>query len=191
MCSAIEWVAIPSVDGVYEVTADGRVRRALGGRGTKRGRELSTHLNPRGYVVAKLSIDGKQRTRTVHSLVAETFVGPRPRGYEINHIDGDKANNHVANLEYVTHSQNVIHAARLGRGTRFNVAGVAEIKRRIMNGVRNADLAREFDVSPNTISQIRLGTTWRDVPATPGASPELATPEASPARHAQASGQNR
>ena len=182
MRSAIEWAAIPSVDGVYDVTTDGRVRRAQGGRGTRRTRKLRTHLSPRGYVVAKLCIDGKQRTRTVHSLVAETFIGPRPGGHEINHIDGNKTNNHVANLEYVTHSQNVIHAARLGRGTRFDATGVAKIKRRIMNGARNADLARQFDVSPSTISQIRLGTTWRDVPA---------TPEASPARHAQASGQNR
>lgn len=114
-----EWRAIPSTGGVYEVTQSGRVRRAVGGQGTRAGRELRTHLNQRGYPIAKLCIDGKQRTRTVHALVAEAFIGPRPSGYEVHHKDHCKSNNHVSNLEYVTHSRNIKEAAMRGIGTRF------------------------------------------------------------------------
>ena len=42
-----------------------------------------------------------------HSLVAHFYIGSRPKGYDINHIDGNKGNNHFSNLEYITHSENV------------------------------------------------------------------------------------
>lgn len=47
------------------------------------------------------------RTRTVHSLVAKAFLGERPDGYDIDHIDGNKENNHPSNLEYVSHKVNM------------------------------------------------------------------------------------
>ena len=67
-----------------------------------------------GYMQVGLSIDGKTATRYVHGLVAEAFLGLRPTGYDVNHIDGDKANNAVLNLEYCTRSENHRHAFRIG-----------------------------------------------------------------------------
>lgn len=45
-----------------------------------------------------------------HIAVAHAFLGPRPEGKEVNHIDGNKSNNHFSNLEYVTHSENIKHS---------------------------------------------------------------------------------
>lgn len=51
---------------------------------------------------------------SVHSLVAHAFIGPRPPGLQINHIDADRTNNHFSNLEYVTGSENMQHAVKHG-----------------------------------------------------------------------------
>lgn len=52
-------------------------------------------------------IGAEGKLHTIHSLIAEAFLGPRPEGYDIDHIDGDKSNNHPSNLEYVTHKENM------------------------------------------------------------------------------------
>lgn len=70
--------------------------------------------NGRGYLQVQIMREGKRYTRYVHRLVAECFL-PNPNGYnEINHIDGNKSNNSVENLEWCTHSENMYHAFRIG-----------------------------------------------------------------------------
>lgn len=58
--------------------------------------------NTSGYPIIHLD-----KTYTIHKIVAETFLGPVPDGLEIDHRDGDKSNNNVTNLEYVTHAENM------------------------------------------------------------------------------------
>lgn len=58
--------------------------------------------NSAGYYIITLD-----HTFTIHEIVADTFIGPRPEGMEIDHKDEDKSNNHVTNLEYVTHAENM------------------------------------------------------------------------------------
>lgn len=107
-----EWVLI--LDGLYEVSSLGRVRRAAPGRCTWVGRELKAQLIPNGYMHIMPVVDGKNRNAYVHQLVAEAFLGPCPDGYEVNHIDADKTNNRADNLEYVTRQGNVQHAIAHG-----------------------------------------------------------------------------
>lgn len=64
-----------------------------------------TAKNNAGYFI--VNVEGK--TRTVHSLVAEAFLGPRPYGYDIDHINGTKTDNRACNLRYVTHEDNMKH----------------------------------------------------------------------------------
>ena len=66
--------------------------------------------NSFGYKRVRLSLERKQWRVMVHVLVLLAFVGPRPEGYDANHIDGDKANNAVHNLEWVTRRENILHA---------------------------------------------------------------------------------
>lgn len=99
-------------DGLFEVNELGEVYRISGGK-----RVLATPIkagrNGR-YRVVTAYVEGKQRRYYIHRLVAEAFI-PNPNGYqEINHIDGNPANNRAENLEWVTRSQNAVHAYRTG-----------------------------------------------------------------------------
>lgn len=114
------WHRIPG-HPKYEITRLGQVRRVGSSRVLKTG---ITH----GYL--RLSLGSKSKNNRVHVLVAATFIGPRPEGYHINHKDGDRANPHVENLEYVTPGQNVKHAVdRIGEwGSVLMIAGAHRAK---------------------------------------------------------------
>lgn len=105
---------IPILDGLYEASDLGRIRRARPGRKTWIGKELKAHMLPKGYMQVLPTVNGKNRNMYVHRLVANAFIGPCPEGYEVNHIDGNKANNRADNLEYVTRKGNVQHAIAHG-----------------------------------------------------------------------------
>lgn len=85
---------------------------------TKSKKYLKTPCGTAGYPLVNLTTGkGKRTLHTVHSLVAEAFIGNRPANHEINHKDGCKTNNHVSNLEYVIPSDNIRHAFETGLAT--------------------------------------------------------------------------
>lgn len=116
------WKTVPGFDGRYEVSNFGRVRTFANGRWGNRPqcKIMSLKKNPGGYscvALHKPNSGGKCKYRMVHRLVAEAFI-PNPENKKaVNHIDGDKSNNLVANLEWVTYSENSIHAVRIGLST--------------------------------------------------------------------------
>ena len=68
--------------------------------------------NHGGYLITTLMIDGKRKTIPIHIAVAKTFLGDKSKdGLEVNHKDGNKENNCVDNLEWITHKENMIHSA--------------------------------------------------------------------------------
>lgn len=93
---------------VYEVSSDGRVRNS------KTGRIMRTAANSKGYPHVCLHENNVQHTRAVHRLVADAFYDGDHEGLDVNHIDGDKTNNHVYNLEWCTRQQNLQHAYETG-----------------------------------------------------------------------------
>ena len=105
----------PIHDGWYEVSDYGNIRRAKAGRSTFIGRPVLSIPSSTGYMQVHLG-GGSNRRAYVHHLVIEAFLGARPDGYVINHKDGNKSNNCLLNLEYVTPKQNAIHAVNeIGR----------------------------------------------------------------------------
>lgn len=99
-----EYRKIPSLKFFYEITCEGKkIRNA------RSKRHLNCYKNNQGYYFTTVCIKGKVKHVTVHSLVAECWLGAKPEGYEIDHIDKDKTNNHYTNLRYVTHSENNLH----------------------------------------------------------------------------------
>lgn len=88
----------------YQVSNYGNVK-------SLRNNKLLRQTNHRGgYKLVSVSVDGMHKELTVHRLVAQAFI-PNPNNYrDVNHKDGDKANNHVDNLEWVTHSENIKHS---------------------------------------------------------------------------------
>lgn len=97
----LEMRKIPSLKFLYEISEDGRIFRNV-----KSKKQLRQHKSNQGYWLVDPCIKGKRKTVTVHSLVAECWLGNRPDGYEIDHKDNNKNNNHYSNLRYVTHSEN-------------------------------------------------------------------------------------
>lgn len=90
---------IPNYDPVYYADISGNIYRE--------NKKLSPVNNGTGYFQIKLRSSGKRLNKYIHRLIWETFVGEIPNGFEINHIDHDKSNNALSNLELVTHSENL------------------------------------------------------------------------------------
>lgn len=177
------WKPVNGFEGYYEVSNHGRIRRIAGYQSTYKGRLLSLSPNSTGYPQITLSRPGKRKKMFVHRVVARAFLGPCPEGCEVNHIDGDKANNFASNLEYVTPSENRQHAYDQGlitpasgekhgtkthpecyRGERASQAkltadDVREIRRRAGSETQRA-IADDFGVDPSTISNVVRRKTW-------------------------------
>lgn len=116
-----KWRDVVGYEGIYKVSNKGVVRsldrkilRSDGVEVFKKGQILATKINDRGYVEVKLSKDGYGVYKKVHRLVSEAFIENPLNKEEVNHIDCDKTNNNVTNLEWVTHSENQVHAHREG-----------------------------------------------------------------------------
>lgn len=112
-----QWKDIVSRDGIYvgryQVSDRGRVRSHPDAKvkGSKPGRILFQSMDDRGYPQCELRA-GNRCTVKVHRLVAEAFLGRRCAGMTVNHIDGNKMNNNLENLEYVTRAENLRHSYR-------------------------------------------------------------------------------
>lgn len=78
------------------------------------GRVLKQNKNQKGYLQTQLSNKGISKTKTIHRMVFETFKGRIKKGFEINHIDGNKDNNNLYNLEQVTKKENMVKAVEIG-----------------------------------------------------------------------------
>lgn len=102
-------------NGFYEVSTKGNIRRAKPGIATFVGRPVLPMASATGYMQVHLGGDKKRRAY-VHHLVMEAFVGQRPVDMVVNHKDGDKQNNALENLEYITPTANSNHAIKtIGR----------------------------------------------------------------------------
>lgn len=103
-----EWAHIEGYEGFYMVSTDGEVLAI--GRDFPvytRGRILKQSHNKKGYCQVNFVVDGKNKTFPVHRLVAKAFIPNPENKREIDHIDGDPSNNHVWNLRWVTHKENM------------------------------------------------------------------------------------
>lgn len=117
-----KWKPVKGYEGLYEVSDRGRIRSV--DRFDRKGKFWAGRVmkqntsNYGGYCRIKLCKDGDHRLRLVHRLVYEAFVGDIPDGLEINHIDENTQNNHVNNLEAVTHIENMRHGTGLARSAK-------------------------------------------------------------------------
>ncbi|MDW9568066.1 hypothetical protein GHK65_28670 [Sinorhizobium meliloti] len=172
---AEEWRPVEGYPG-YEVSDLGRVRswRSNGKGGGFRAspRVLSPSKKRNGYLQVNLWRDGVRSTFTVHSLVAEAFIGRRPDGQECRHRDGDKANNRKGNLLWGTPSENTMDNVTLGVHPGFKIRGEAhyratisetkaeQIKALTVEGVPPTVIADRLGISVHTVKSVKYGAGW-------------------------------
>lgn len=163
------WLPVVGYEG-YEVSDFGRVRGKKG--------LIAQYINYQGYANTSLySCCGNKKNHRavlIHGLVLRAFRGERKQGMQCRHLDGNKLNNRLENLQWGTYAENYSDSLRLGEYRHFglgeknsnaklNGQSIVEIKALKRIGYKPAKLARVYGVSSSTIYNILRGTTWKQV----------------------------
>lgn len=140
----------------YSVSEFGDVKRFSDNR------ILKPSTGKLGYPRVILHGDGPPKTLLIHHAVALHFIGERPEGLVIDHIDGNRANNHFRNLRYITHAENIAKGYDGKRGenhflSKFDDKTVEEIRSKRIAGERGSKLAIEYGCSQQTVCDIFKG----------------------------------
>lgn len=171
------WLDIPGYEGLYQASSYGRVRsldrvllRKDGRPCTYRGHIMrQAPTTTCRYLVTDLCIDGKRTHYLTHILVARTFYGVYDSSLEVNHIDGNVYNNHISNLELVTHADNIRHSIETGLKRDYGEQHVhakltneqaRQVRLRVANGKKQKDVAADLGVSKQLINSIVLYKTY-------------------------------
>ncbi len=163
-----EWRHAPDCFDKYEISSHGRFRVK------KTGLVCRTYDNGHGYLTVQPYSTEKKRNfhRYVHRLVAITFIGRNEEKLEVNHRDGNKANNRVDNLEWMTPLENNNHAHKVlkvrhicgpyTRTAKLTKDQVSQIRSTYETGELNqTQIAQIYNVDPSTISVLVRNKTWK------------------------------
>jgi hypothetical protein len=159
----------------YEVSSCGKVRsmyenieRTNGRNYERKSRILKPAKDKSGYLRVAFKHNGRLATFKVHRLVAEAFLGKSH--LEVDHVDGNKTNNCIQNLQWVTRSENIKRAFKKGlckslKGTGNPSAKIDEmqaltIKTLLLAGFGPIKIARDMGISKNITKDISRNKTW-------------------------------
>lgn len=153
----------------YLVSKEGVIKNAV------TGNTLSQKVNEHGYHTVSVfdNTSSKYKTVKVHRLVAQTYV-PNPDGKrEVNHIDCNKSNNSVVNLEWVTSQENKAHAYEHGlydacigenhHNTNMSNDEVHLVCSLMEQGYRNKDICDQLSLEKHIVADIRSGRKWKHI----------------------------
>lgn len=175
--SGIEvWKWIPKFEGLYKVSNLGNVKSVdrivvyrVGSPRRFKGVPIKTHRSKSGHLTCKLSKNAKTRTYLVHYLVMLAFVGERPAGKDIRHLNGIPNYNKLYNLKYGTRLENVEDSVQHGTKAKGEKVGsakltnkqAAQIRRRYKAGERVVDIVKDYNVSLRNIYCVINRETFR------------------------------
>lgn len=156
------WRNVVGYEGLYEVSDLGRVRNARTGVIKE-----PTFRKDAGYSRPFLNIwkEGKQKIMRPHTLVLTAFVGPRPKGKEGCHNDGNTNNNALSNLRWDTRKANQADRVRHGTTNRGERCGTHKLTLEQVRAIRldtrpQKTIAEEYGVRAPAISRIKTGARW-------------------------------
>jgi hypothetical protein len=145
-----KWLPVVGYESLYEVSDFGNVRRIEGvfyWRPT--GKILRNQLTYDGYsrvFLSKTKDGGRKKWEFVHCLVMAAFVGPKLKGYDVDHKDRNRSNNDLSNLSYLYHKEN--------KFKKLSHAKVTEIRRLYFEGFSQIELAEQFGIKQPHVSRI-------------------------------------
>lgn len=165
----MSWAWVKGYHGLYRISTRGQIRRV--GRWQTLCDGRVRYLKPQtmtwtshstGYWVVTLTKNKKESLQLLHRLVARAFLSNPDRKPQVNHIDGNKKNPRVNNLEWVTQLENEKHAKTTGlkasgarcRNFKIPVADYKKIRKRVLKGVSKKIIARQYGVGEGTIYAI-------------------------------------
>jgi len=158
------WKDIKGFEGMYQASTCGHIRNS------RTGHIMSPCLNRKGYPQTSLWKNKKGHSKTIHRHVAETFI-PNPENKpQVNHIDGNKLNNNIDNLEWNTSNENIQHAydnglilkptgTRNGRCT-IKKEDALKIKRLLLEDYKHQEIADIIGTTKHVVSNIKKGRSW-------------------------------
>ena len=163
------WKPIPGIfSDRYSVSNLGRAKSEK----NSGVRILKSCCGSNGYPKLTLCIDNTMYNFSVHVLVAELFIGDRPSGCDINHINGIKTDNKVSNLEYVTRKENIQHSHMLGLQTQFgeghhlskiSETDVVKIREAAKRGETMTKIGANFSISRTAATLVVKRKTWKHI----------------------------
>jgi len=156
---------IKNYEGLYTISNKGVIRSLY------TGKIIKQYLNRYGYYQVRLYKNNKPRNCTVHRLVAETFIPNIHNAESVNHIDGNKTNNKVENLEWCSSGENfskAYHAGLIAKGNLngnsiFNEEQVRFIRDAYKSGYSERRLARVFNTTHDVIDDIISRKSYSNV----------------------------
>lgn len=164
------WNPVINYENLYEVSNFGNIRRISGSKGAVIGRILKPNFNKqKGYYYITLSKNCIQTQYSLHRIVAMSFLGESE--LQVNHKDGNKLNNYITNLEYMSCKNNLLHATNVLKkrcceshwNSRLTKEQVLEIKSLKNSGITHQLIANKFNVSRPLITEIMLGRKWANI----------------------------
>lgn len=154
------WKPIPEYEGLYYVSNYGRIKK-------HDGNHIMKQNFSHDYLILGLTgYDGKRKTFRVHRLVAMTFQSSEySKLLEVNHKNGIKTDNNNTNLEWITHKSNSEKIYTSGNySKKLKPEMVSEIKKLLISGeMLQIVIAKKFNVSRSTISEINTGKKWINI----------------------------
>lgn len=146
----------------YELSDLGEVKRV------KTGRVLKYSTASKGYYIVALCRPGTIKKVYIHRLVAIHFIDNPINKPFVNHVNGNKKDNSIENLEWSTPKENIQHAYKTGlvpethklNGAKLTVPQVHEI--RLISGITQKEIAKLYNVSTTTIGSVKLNKTFKN-----------------------------
>ena len=135
------WKDIEGYEGLYQISNFGRVR-SLNYRGTGQTKVLSPGEGGRGYLLVNLCKNGKTKKYQVHRLVAEAFIPNWFDDPQVNHIDEDKTNNRVENLEWCSAKYNINYGTHNKRV--FEKTTNGKLSKPVLQFTKTGEFVREW-----------------------------------------------
>lgn len=172
------WMPINGYEGIYEISNYGNIRSLdrrkrhsnIGFTSICKGQTLKPKTHANGYYEVSLCKNGKSKFKLIHRLVAQSFIENPENKPQVNHKNGNKKDNHINNLEWVTQKGNAEHAVKIGlygNGERMynhilSEKDVLEIRKLYPENTLS-QLSNSYKVSITTIHYIVTRRAWKHV----------------------------